>query len=333
MNISNKASGCLFGLAFGDALGADTEFMKVAEILQRYPPNGPQELQGSPALVTDDTQMALAVGEALLEAEKPLTAATLEGPLRQAFVEWMRSPDNTRAPGNTCMVACAYLAKGENWYKATVPGSKGCGANMRVAPVALLKDVDERTMAAIAQFQAALTHGHPTALAASDLTAKTISLLLSGTNPVELPALLRVYAHSQRMVYYADWLGPLWERPGMTTPEDYIARGWDDCLAVLDRLDKALLNLDRDSDPCLATGDGWVAEEAFATGLLCFLMFPNDPVAAIRRAAVTKGDSDSIACLAGAFGGAYHGLSVWPEVWVQQIEYKDRLTRLGAEWD
>jgi len=278
MNISNRASGCLFGLAFGDALGADTEFMNVAEILKRYPPNGPQELKGSPALVTDDTQMTLAVGEALLEAEKPLTAATVEGPLRQAFVEWMRSPDNTRAPGNTCMAACANLEKGEKWYKATVAGSKGCGANMRVAPVALLKDVDESTMAAIAQFQAALTHGHPTALAASDITAKTIRLLLSGTNPAELPTLLRAYAHSQRTVYHADWLGPLWERPGATTPEDFIARGWDDCLAVLDRLDAALLNPDRTSDPCLATGDGWVAEEAFATGLLCFLLSQARPV-------------------------------------------------------
>jgi len=46
---------------------------------------------------------------------------------------------------------------------------------MRVAPVGLLpsgKDgVDEATRAAIAQFQAAITHGHATALGASDLTA------------------------------------------------------------------------------------------------------------------------------------------------------------------
>ena len=33
-----------------------------------------------------------------------------------------------------------------------------------------------------------------------------------------------------------------------------------------------------------------------------FLLFVDEPVTAIRRAACTSGDSDSIACLAGAFG-------------------------------
>ncbi|BAY20383.1 hypothetical protein NIES2100_01240 [Calothrix sp. NIES-2100] len=37
-----RASGCLFGLALGDALGAETEFLTVAEIGCRFPPNGPQ---------------------------------------------------------------------------------------------------------------------------------------------------------------------------------------------------------------------------------------------------------------------------------------------------
>ncbi len=76
-----------------------------------------------------------------------------------------------------------------------------------------------------------------------------------------------------------------------------------------------------------------MAEEAFATGLLCFLLYPRDPGAAIRRAAVTKGDSDSIACLAGAFAGAHLGLAAWPPQWAGRIEYVDRLTALGAAWD
>ena len=85
-NAKQRASGCLFGLAFGDALGAATEFLNVGEILQRFPPQGPLEPTGDPARVTDDTQMALAVGEALIEAHRPFTARTLEEPLRRAFV-------------------------------------------------------------------------------------------------------------------------------------------------------------------------------------------------------------------------------------------------------
>ncbi|MBD2083379.1 ADP-ribosylglycohydrolase family protein [Trichocoleus sp. ST-U3] len=328
-----RASGCLFGLAFGDALGAVTEFLNVDEILRRFPPQGPQQPMGNPARVTDDTQMTLAVGEALLEVIPPLGAESLEPLLRRAFIDWWDSPDNNRAPGRTCLNACANLADGLPWEQATVANSKGCGANMRVAPVGLVNNLDETTRAAIAQFQAALTHGHPTALAASDLTARAIADLVAGANPEGLPSRLRAYAEEQRSIYHTDWLGLLWERPSINTPEEFITRGWDECLSILDRLDAALAEPNRDADPCLATGEGWVAEEAFATGLLCFLLFPEEPVAALRRAALTAGDSDSIACLTGAFAGAYLGMAAWPEDWVNRIEYRDRLAALGNRWD
>ncbi len=328
-----RASGCLFGLAFGDALGAVTEFLNVDEILRRFPPQGPQQPMGNPARVTDDTQMTLAVGEALLEVTPPWRADNLEPPLRRAFIDWWDSPDNNRAPGNTCLNACANLADDLPWEQATVANSKGCGANMRVAPVGLVNNLDETTRAAIAQFQAALTHGHPTALAASDLTARAIADLVAGGDPKGLPLRLRAYAEEQRSIYHADWLGSLWERPSINTPEEFIRRGWDECLSILDRLDAALAEPNRDADPCLATGEGWVAEEAFATGLLCFLLFPEEPVAALRRAALTAGDSDSIACLTGAFAGAYLGMAAWPEDWVNRIEYRDRLAALGNQWD
>jgi len=327
------ASGCLFGMAFGDALGFETEFLPVAEIIARFPPNGPQELVGNPVLVTDDTQMALAVGEALLAAPKPYAPETLEEPLREAFVDWSINSDNNRAPGMTCMTACGRLHLGMLWTEATVKNSKGCGANMRVQAAGVLPDVSPQTRAAVAQFQAALTHGHSAALAASDLTAAAIAFLVAGTKPSGLSRALREYATSQREVYHGDWLGTLWQRPMTDTPEQFIARGWDECLGSLTALDVALENGDRLGDPCAITGAGWVAEEALATGLLCFLLFPDDPLAVVRRAVVSSGDSDSIACLAGAFAGAYHGMDAWPAEWAERIEYRDRLTRLGEAWD
>ncbi|GCE48056.1 ADP-ribosylglycohydrolase [Thermosporothrix hazakensis] len=337
LDVQQRASGCLFGLAFGDALGAATEFLDVATIIQRFGPKGPQDLSGNPARVTDDTQMTLAVGEALMQAERPYSLQSLEGPLRAAFIVWNESPENNRAPGITCINACNRLKQDIPWQEATVTRSKGCGANMRVAPVGLLPwgrdGVSEKSRAGIAQFQAALTHGHPTALAAADLTAHAIADLASGGDVAELPDRLKEYAHSQRFVYHEEWLGTLWQRAYVDSPEEFIARGWDECLNVLDRLDAALLHADRDADPCLQTGDGWIAEEAFATAMLCFLFYPDEPITAIQRAAVTKGDSDSIACLTGAFAGTYLGLSAWPSEWIQRIEYRERLAQLGALWD
>jgi ADP-ribosylglycohydrolase len=76
-----------------------------------------------------------------------------------------------------------------------------------------------------------------------------------------------------------------------------------------------------------------VAEEALATALLCVLLHPNDPVRALRQAATTSGDSDSIAAIAGALAGAHHGISAWPADWVANIEYADRIERLASAWD
>lgn len=328
----SRIEGCLFGLAIGDALAAPTEFLTYQRIVEKFGLDGPEKPS---ARVTDDTQMTLAVGEALLEAPTPFEPESLEEALRNAFVSWAESSDNNRAPGMTCMEACGRLADGRDWIECTVLSSKGCGANMRVAPVGLLPHgkhgVTARTRGMIAQFQAALTHAHPTALAAADLTCAAIADLCGGGDLTDLLTRLRNYAESHRTMYHSEWLGEVWERPGVDSPQEFIALGWDDCHASLDRLEQALAVPDKGGDPCLETGEGWIAEEAFATGLLCFLLHPDDPVRAVRRAAVTTGDSDSIACLTGAFAGAYHGLDAWPVEWVREIEYHDRIRRLASE--
>lgn len=325
-------SGSLFGLAYGDALGKPTEFLKLADITHRFGPGGPSDLP-EPALVTDDTQMALAVGEGLAEVLKTgtaLTAEALTSVWTRRFVLWAHSPENNRAPGMTCLRACGGLAEGKPWVDATIPGSKGCGANMRVTPVGLIRRLSSSTRAGAAQLQAALTHGHPTGLAASELTAFATWWLLEGMEPTDVTAALRDRAVQQREVYHHGWLGNLWRRSHDASPEAFMARGWDECIGVLDQLEAAVAAGDRDSDPCDATGEGWIAEEALATGLLCFLLFPDDPYAALRRAACTRGDSDSIAALTGAFAGAALGVDAFPAGWRDRIEYADRLNAVAS---
>ncbi|MDH6140876.1 MULTISPECIES: ADP-ribosylglycohydrolase family protein [Kitasatospora] len=330
-----RASGALLGLALGDALGAPTEFQSMENLARSWPDWRQLPLR-QVALVTDDTQMTLSVARALRTAlaDGPLTAERFTAPLRAEYVEWWRSPQNNRAPGFTCLSACQELShRGVRWQEASRIGSKGCGANMRVAPLGLVRGLTMDQLAGGSQLQAALTHGHPTGLAASELTALTVWLLTQDTAPAQLPALLRAYAAANRTKYREDWLGDLWTQSHRHDAESFITEGWDQCLAVLDRLDQALAAADREADPCLITGEGWIAEEAFASALLCFLLFPDDPVAAIRRAAYSSGDSDSLACLAGAFAGAHHGADAWPADWVERIEHRDELLEFGALWD
>ncbi|MCF3964109.1 ADP-ribosylglycohydrolase family protein [Streptomyces fuscigenes] len=332
------ATGALTGLALGDALGFPTEFATVPAILAKCGPWREMPLP-TPAYVTDDTQMTLALGAALraCTADGPLDPDRFAREAGDAFVRWYRDPENNRAPGSTCLSACAALERldrpTEPWQRASRTGSKGCGANMRVVPVALVPGLSAGQRAGAAQAQAALTHGHPTALAASDLTAHAVHLLAAGADPAGLVGRLRSYAVEHRTRYPAAWLGDLWSYAGDPSPEAYTARGFDECLTALDRVRAALAAPSPETDPCLTTGDGWVAEEALATALHCFLLFPDEPLTALRRAACTAGDSDSIACLTGALAGAHLGPGAWPDDWSRRIEYRADLAALGTLWD
>ncbi|WP_291425359.1 ADP-ribosylglycohydrolase family protein [Deinococcus sp.] len=329
-----RVRGMFLEAAYGDALAAPVEFTRdVAAIRRAYPPAGPGDIhQGR---VTDDTQMMLAVGRALaqtvvLRGEQPSLRELLpelEAALRAEFTEWLHDPENNRAPGMTCLQACRALEQKQPWYAATVRGSKGCGANMRVQPAALIRSQPLRSF--VAQFQAAVTHGHPTALAASDLTAQSLRLLLDGTPPAQLLPELSRYMAARRQDQSL-WLEPLVAQSPATTSQQYLQRGWDECQAVLDLARAAAeRGIGEHADPCEFTGEGWVAEEALATGLLCFLLHPADPVRALQCAATTSGDSDSIACITGSLLGAHLGAGAFPGAWESRIEYHRELEDLA----
>lgn len=303
MDLSDRFEGTIVGLAVGDALGHPTEFLSLAEIRRRYGPDGVTDFEPpprhAPGTYTDDTQMSIAVAEALIEAGDRALDELMRATARR-FVEWADSPDNDRAAGMTCMAGCNNLKRGVDWHKAGVAESKGCGSAMRAAPIGLYYHHDLKRVVEVACASSLPTHRHPTGVAAAAGAAATVALLLTGTAPEALlTALLEHTGHLD-----ADFAAKIAQVGGVLDREP------DDALAIL--------------------GQAWVGEEAVADALYCFLRSPANYARTVLTGANSQGDSDSIACIAGAMSGAFNGIDAVPERWRQGVENATRLTDLAA---
>jgi len=318
MRNEHKWGQALYGLAYGDAWGYPNEFKTLDRIIRDSGKVGADF--PTKAIVTDDTQMALALADALHDARfcEPMFIRRC---IIERFTEWFRDPDNNRAPGATCMTALGRINKGWAWSIASNTESDGCGANMRVAPAAFLPDELWRPVAA---FQAAITHGSPTAVAASLLTADVIRAAADGV--VEAGGLLDFAA--SEAVFWDEWV-PAEALDGWLNPlipddklEGFLAEGFTHTIGAIKRAMHGLKPLKErpwQDDPSEWGGAGWRAHEALATALLCVDVFPGQPVQAVRRATVTGGDSDSLAAIAGAVAGALYD-DPWPWQWALHLE-------------
>ena len=248
-----EAKAILYGLALGDALGRPTEFMPLAEIKSQYGESGIQELPEN-VLYTDDTQMTLALTEGLLDVGLGANLDEQMNAIGQRFVEWSYSPENNRAPGMTCMEGVGRFEKGIPWRESGIAQSKGCGSAMRVATIGYLYQHDEQKLRELAHYSGTITHGHPTAIAASIGGAYLIKLALD-----DVPV--------------GQWMSKLVEFTKGVSDEFHQAIlrvghviSWGSEEYALDHI-----------------GEGWVGEEAVALALYCVLKYPDDYLACIRR--------------------------------------------------
>lgn len=293
-----KAKGIVYGLAIGDALGAPTEFLPLALIKEKYGPSGIQDLP-EPALYTDDTQMTIAITEALIDAGDRDTEVLMEA-VKKHFLAWLHSPENTRAPGRTCLQGVRNLERGVHWSQSGIAESKGCGSAMRAATIGYYYRNDPQRLREVAHATGICTHGHPAADAACIATACIVRLILEG-KPLD------------RLID-----GVLEFTAGISNELDEAILKVKECLAWPDE-EKALSYL----------GKGWIGEEAVALALYCFLRYADHYRAVVVRGATTNGDSDSIACIAGAFSGARLGIDGIPPEWIRRIEKSDYLSDLA----
>lgn len=315
MDMESRFAGCLYGLAIGDAMGLATEFVpSVSQIRQRFGPQGVtgfQRLGKHPAgTFTDDTQMSIAVANALIRSGNE-DLDTLMGAMAEEFLAWSTSPENDRAPGSTCLEGCHRLSLGKPWRESGVKESKGCGSAMRVAPVGLWHHGDEEALIEVAAASSAITHVHPTALSAAVAAAAAVAWAVRGGEPDGL------LAHAEACVRRLS--------PGLMAElgasGDLIRSvGTEEMLAALAATRQALADHAALDDVCAVLGEAWIGEEAVACALWCALRRPDDYRFAVLSGANSSGDSDSIACIAGAISGALNGVEAIDPQWRRDVE-------------
>lgn len=330
----DRYRGCLLGGAVGDALGYPVEFMREDAIRGKYGPKGILTLKqaGSPALISDDTQMTLFATNAIVYAKqenKPLDEC-----LWLAYREWlgtqgdtrrMDNPDDPvmwiyrverlhaqRAPGNSCLNAIRTSPTGGTMHKP-VNNSKGCGTVMRAAPFGLAVSAADcrgdgnTAVHKMAACDAALTHGHPLAWASSSLLAQIVFYI--------------VQQYPERG-YRLEQVIPHVRFPGDETAHKLLER------AVKLALDPSVSDL----DGIHALGEGWVAEEALAIAVFCAVRYQNDFAAAIRAAVNHKGDSDSTGAICGNILGAWLGKEAVARAFdLEHLELRDLVEKMADQ--
>lgn len=367
----DKYRGCLLGGAAGDALGYAIEFDREEAIAARYGSHGIRNYQLDErglAPFSDDTQMTLYTANSLLCSLAALSAhtssgaptaidaqassgaptssdapalapATLPSPaalaayapaqMAQFYVEWMYTQVSpyplaepkawisslpelfaSRAPGVTCMNACEAMANGAK----AVNNSKGCGGIMRMAPVGLINTCPSFSGVELQRLGAQLaelTHCHELGWMPAGVFAHIVSLLSRDEASSVREAATQALNTLPEAFPNAHYLGQLQELLRYTLR-----------LADSDIPDLEAIH---------ALGEGWVAEEALAIGLLCSLRHENDFAGAITSAVNHGGDSDSTGAIAGNIVGAHLGLTEIPQRYLEHLELRDTISKIADD--
>ena len=177
LTLHDRALGAFLGLAVGDALGATVEFMLPREIQYQYGIHrdiiGGGWLKLKAGRVTDDTEMSLALGRALLASDGWNVNAVAD-----SFVAWLKTrPVDI---GNTCRRGIQRYMVNGSLCGSVSEGDAGNGAVMRILPVVLATLDDDAMFRRQALEQAHITHNHPLSDAATLALGQMTRVLLKG---------------------------------------------------------------------------------------------------------------------------------------------------------
>lgn len=286
--MKDRFTGCLLGLAIGDALGANFEGQDADAILERFATA--DELMEYPRQemwYTDDTQMAIGVCEALIEHGEIVDAS-----LCRAFVS---NYVPSRGYGSGARAVLESMEESRNYRQVAERyfpgGSFGNGAAMRVAPVGLLFRGDRERLWQQARLSALPTHVHPLGIEGAQLLAFAVALATE-------------FETFDRARYFSELLA-VCESPAYRGKVE---------LAAQVRKPVELAQL----------GNQIEALHSVPTAIASFALTPDSFEQTITNVILLGGDTDTLAAMAGAVSGAHLGASRLPRRLVDLLEDSEK---------
>ncbi len=235
-NLQARAQGAYLGLAVGDALGATVEFLTPREILETHGVH--RDVVGGGWLglrrgqVTDDTEMSLTLGNAILAA-----GGVEAQPIAQAFSDWMRGKPVDM--GHTVRRGIAHYRQTGETQVAQNTYDAGNGACMRTLPIALCTlGAEAADVAQASRMQSHITHHSPLADAGTHTVVRMVQAALLGGDKKHLKELADALVAEEPQYRY--------DRRRMENPGGYIVetlRAVFQSLFATDGFEGALLDV------------------------------------------------------------------------------------------
>jgi ADP-ribosylglycohydrolase len=315
----DRARAAFWGLAIGDALGMPTQLMSRAAIAAQFgellgfrPAAADHPLAAGMAAgsITDDTEQAILLARLLIQGNGRVDAAEFAS----ALVEWengMRARGSLDLLGPSTKRAIEAVLGGESVDETGRYGTTN-GAAMRVTPVGIVTAATnlEALVDRVVE-SCVVSHNTGVAIAGASAVAAAVSAGIAGAD----------FAGAADLAVAAARIG--------------VSRGyWVAAADVGARIEWAIeLSDPRDPEASLdriyrLIGTSLNTQESVPAAFGILATFPNDPWTACRAAAALGGDSDTVAAMAGAIGGATLGLAGFPR---EAVETVARVNSLGLD--
>ena len=309
INLIERAKGCIVGSAIGDALGMPLEYISKKELDNLY--GGKINEFKDPASdhpcghlkagqYTDDTQQTIALAESILE-KKGFDIFAFAEKLKQWVRDNLERPECNRFPGMTSIKSCQELLCGIDPYQSGSRTGVSCGAIMRVSPIGVFYHADPLLAREYGMKSSVPTHSNQIAIESAGFVAEVIANLMNGNSP--LVSCETALSNLTNIDLY-ETINFVCHNFGMD-PEQMIK----------------------------LTGSSESIFETLPFALYSFLKSPCNFEDCVVRAAndSVPGDTDSIACIAGAFAGAHNGYYKIPGKFKDGLENRIFLEELAEK--